>query len=83
MTAKEKFLAECDRWADLLIGDAKLVHRNQRARDELLQLRVADEICYKLDDGTCAHQELPESQRRVWQAGLQLLLDAYDEANGE
>lgn len=67
--AKAKFMAICEEWADLLIGESVIQKsrggvRWQFAPEQALPVGI----------------DLPEAQRKVWLAGYQLMLDAWDAA---
>lgn len=83
MNAKEKFMAVAEKWADLLIAEAQRSGAdNPWYRENVAKLTVP-QVVYVGKDGTVRSCELPEEQRKVWQAGNQLLVDAYDEAKAQ
>lgn len=74
--ARERFLAVCSEWADLLIEESRgqvLVRDGARWS---LDMDWAPRIVY--DSSPNEPVDLPESQAKVWRAGYQLLIDSYD-----
>lgn len=78
--AKSKFLEACSAWADLLIDDSVKQVERGGARWRFIPAEMTPRFQWV---GDTEPQEMPASQANVWRASYQLLLDAFDVAQGE